>query len=289
MQMVNGRIPGSSEWSQLFIGRVSSVASDFTQAVFNIPPEARMIYILACSGGAGGSAGTTNATTGAGGSSGTITRWYGPTAFLPATLYLRVGSGGKGGSTSGGAGVAGGISNVTISPTASIEHTLVTTTASGGGSGATGGSGGAAATLTNMRMATLGQWFSLGGQAGTNAGANAVTFGATGLIVTGGTGAGSGGSASGALNHPSGSSFTSTAGTANGAGSGFPGRDFVSSKYIGPGLSFFSEGGTGAGDQTGVGGDGGPGSGGGGGSASASNFSNGGNGGPGFIYICCTD
>lgn len=252
MQQNFGRPTGSLQQSQLFVGQVSTVTADFTRATFDIPPTSKMIFILCVGGGGGGSNGTANVNTGAGGGSGSMSTFYGPTYCLPGTLYLRIGAGGKGSQTGSTTTRKGGVSSVLLNPTASVEHTLIY--ANGGnapaaGSG-TGGTAGAAATIANMAAATLGQWTAIIGQAGTNAGANDVTFGSTGIVVTGGTGAGSGGSNAGSILHPTGSPFPTRAGNNTGTSVAPDGLDFIDSLRNGPGMAFFSDGGIGCGGGT---------------------------------------
>jgi hypothetical protein len=82
------------------------------------PRNAKMIEIF-CLGGGGGGARTTNAAGnsggGGGGGSAGIVRGIIPAFLLPDTLYILVGKGGAGGTTSGGNGTAGGISYVSLS------------------------------------------------------------------------------------------------------------------------------------------------------------------------------
>jgi len=80
---------------------------------WNKPRNAKMIEIFCLGGGGGGGQNNlTNPTGAGGGGSGGIVRGIIPAFLLPDTIYILVGKGGVGSSTSNTAGGAGGISYV---------------------------------------------------------------------------------------------------------------------------------------------------------------------------------
>jgi len=289
--------------------------------VWKKPRGARWIHLLGVGGGGGGGTGINTTTTsggGAGGSSGGQTTVMIPAMFVPDTLYIQAGAGGAGVTTSGGLGTAGTITYVCIEPYSTIGPAGTLLLAQGGTSttvAATSTTGGtvptpSAANINGMCLAGRGFYTLLAGQVGA-AGANAGATGAnitpptTGLMVTGGGGAG-GTNGSGA---PAGSIIAITGtlgtdffplpisgGTQNGTGSSVPSgagqSGFASRNFL---FNFGGAAGGGAtdtaGGTAGAGGDGAPGSGGGGGGGMTTTnptIAKGGNGGAGFVYIITT-
>ena len=164
------------------------------------PRNAKMIEIFclgAGGGGGGGGSATGNSSGGAGGGSAGIVRGLVPAFLLPDTLYILVGKGGIGASTTGGIGGAGGISYISTQPSI-IEQVLIckssTVTASGGSST----TGGAAATISTVALSAfgnLGLFTAVAGVAGSNGGLNTGGAGVsqTALatnLTTGGAGGG---------------------------------------------------------------------------------------------------
>lgn len=275
---------------------------------WNRPKNATWIYMLCIGGGAGGGGGLTGGTLnprggGAGGGTGGASRMLMLAQFLPKTLYLLPGFGGKGGTpgTTATAGIAAGRSSINDTPNTlgTVANTVLISgaaAAQGGspGTSAGGALGGAAETLaTNalglyMGMA-IGLTFIPGvvGTAGGILGSNGAsqTYGTSGLLLSGGTGAGS---------LSSGSNVDKAGGPVNGAGL-FPtllgGLAAAGAGQNGIHLEqpWYSTGGTGGGSAgaSGTAANGGNGSyccgGGGGGPGVTGGF--GGDGGPGLIMI----
>jgi hypothetical protein len=163
-----------------------------------------MIQIFCLGGGGSGghaSAAAGNSAGGGGGGSSAIVRGIIPAFLLPDTLYILVGKGGIGPSTSGTTGNSGTNSYIGLQPSVS-EQTLIcksgTGNFSGGGGGATGVAG-AAALISNIPLSAfgnLGLFSAIAGAAGgvgiNAAGTNTPTV-ITALgtnIVTGGQGGG---------------------------------------------------------------------------------------------------
>lgn len=268
------------------------------------PRGVSMLHILCIGAGGNGGAGAVGAAStaagGGGGASGAQASLVVPAIFLPDALYLSVSPG------------AGFSTNISIYPSAVDLSALVLGCASGGNANAasagTGGGGGGAAAVPaigSMRLAGLGFYTLLAGQAGITGGAAiagaALTIPTTGLLVTGGTGGG--GVGNGTSTGFAGGAFTvvgtfppQRGGIPPGsqtvpAGDGSNGYDWV---IPGLGYSYGGTGGastggaaTGAGLKAGMGGAGGVGCGGGGGGGgfTGSTQGLGGRGGPGQIII----
>ena len=161
---------------------------------WNKPRNAKFIEIF-CLGAGGGGARVNGGTTtngGGAGSSGGIVRGLIPAFLLPDTIYILVGKGGAGASTTNTAGGSGGISYIGLQPSTS-EQTLIcksSTTVAGGGS-ATGAGAGAntISTVSLSAFGNLGLFTAIAGVGGTNGtGVNQAAL-ATNLI-TGGCGGG---------------------------------------------------------------------------------------------------
>ena len=173
---------------------------------WNKPRNAKMIEIFCLGGGAGGgqhTVSTGNSFAGGGGASGGIVRGLIPAFLLPDTIYILVGKGGAGPSTSATAGSVGNISYVALQPTTS-EQTLIcksSTTTPGGGGAASGGGGAPTISVVSLSaFGNLGLFTAIAGVAGTNGalttvgtGTNQAALGTN--IVTGGCGGGGKGSA----------------------------------------------------------------------------------------------
>jgi hypothetical protein len=264
------------------------------------PAGCSWIYVFAI--GAGGSAGrfTNGASTAAvgGGGSGSVTRILVPASLLPDILYVRAGAGGVGVTTAGTVGSAGQISYLAIAPNTTAQN-LICTFPPGNGStgGGTGGTGASAATSASGIWINVSLFTSIAGQAGANAAqvANAagssITFGTSGLPVTGGSGGGNGTGNGGDITG-SGLMPTISGGVGTTGGSGNSG--FRQGQNYAPGFKLFPllfSGGTGGGGHTtgtaGNGGNGGYGCGGGGGGSTsgAGTSGNGGSGGDALILI----
>lgn len=284
------------------------------------PRGIKYVYMIAVGGGSSGGCGVNTAATsggGAGGASGSQTALLIPAMFIPDSLYVSCGAGGRQPATlvSGAAGVTGISSVIGIAPnvvTAVPEETLITaaagnptgsaTTTTGG----TAGSAGAAMSIASAFLAGRGRFTGIAGNAGTAGGASTgiggpLTTPSTGICVTGGVGGGgtdgtnprSGGpineitGLTGFEYYPqtlTGGSGAIGATPADNGKSGFQVRNQL--------LNYGGTGGGGAsgtaGGIAGAGGDGAPGCGGGG--AGGSTLTNPtlarpGNGGNGFVYI----
>jgi hypothetical protein len=175
---------------------------------WNKPRNAKMIEIFCLGGGAGGGQGTVitgTSNAGGGGASGGIVRGLIPAFLLPDTIYISVGKGGAGSSTSATAGSVGNISYVALQPTAS-EQTLIckssTTTPGAGGAASGGGNAPTISVISLSAFGNLGLFTAIAGVAGANGGSGATSNGvnqaALGTnIVTGGCGGGGKGSTAG--------------------------------------------------------------------------------------------
>ena len=120
------------------------------------PRNAKFIQIFCLgAGGGGGQNNLSNPTGAGGGGSGGITKGIIPAFLLPDTLYILVGKGGVGSSTSNTAGGAGGISYVGLQPSIS-EQTLVCKSSTAGGGGGGNNSAGAAATVSVVALSAFG-------------------------------------------------------------------------------------------------------------------------------------
>jgi len=186
------------------------------------PRGISMVYMIAIGGGGGGGGGFSGASGtarggGGGGACSGFTTLMMPAIFLPDSLRIIVGDGGRGGAA-GGAGTAGGISYISLGTGAStgiLAPNIVlasggTTPAGGGAAGAGAGTaaGGTAATVSTIVLtgpfSKLGFFSSTGtatnsGYAGIAGGNGGVATGAAGTSITAGAtiplspGAGGGG------------------------------------------------------------------------------------------------
>ena len=259
------------------------------------PPGASLVTLLAIGGGSAGgdghSAAAGNNRGGAGGGgSGGVSRLVIPAMFLPGQLSILVGAGGL----ASGSG-AGNRSYVTLRPSPTFQEDVIvllasTPTAGSNGSAITGGAGGSSLAIAAADAAYLGLgiFTSIAGSSGLAGGTHLggssadLTYGISGINLSGGTG---------------------------GAGVGTANTDFAAGGIIGSGLMpsipggataargndgvalwehFLFSGGTGGGSSGtgtgGNGGNGGPGCGGGGGGGGVTGGT-GGNGGNGLVII----
>lgn len=269
---------------------------------WNKPQGCSWVYMLMIAAGGGGGKGAGGAATvapGGGGSGGHSRLWI-PAFLLPDTLFIRVGNGGLGATTSAN-GSAGTQTYICVQPNTTAANILMTQPGGGGGAGAaaaTAGTAGSAGTATGAVWQGIGLWVSVAGQAGTagsaaaNGAVTAITPGASGIITTGGAGGGNGTAAGGAITAAGfWPAIAGGVGTTGGAGNnGFnQDLDILIFRRLEP-LRF--SGGTGGGGhttgQSGAGGFGGLGGGGGGGgnsSGAGGLAGNGGNGGDGVTII----
>jgi hypothetical protein len=165
------------------------------------PRNAKFIEIFCLGGGAGGAHPILNAGAlvgGGGGGSAGIARGLIPAFLLPDNLYILVGKGGLGATTSNGSGGVGSISYVGLQPSTS-EQTLIckSSTAAPQGGSSTGGSG-AGGTISVPALSAfgnLGLFTVIAGVAGSAGGANTGAVGASQAalatnLTTGGAGGG---------------------------------------------------------------------------------------------------
>ena len=259
------------------------------------PQGITMVSITAIGAGGGGGGGATSGFGGGGGGSGGITRLTIPEMFITDSLIIRVGTGGAEGATDGGTG-GNGLPTFVDQPVPGNGDIYTRVITASGGTGAVGSTGGVAATAAavgDSLYSTLGIWMALGGQGGgngTNLAGTSVTYGVTGLPITGGAGGGGieedtgdvGGSITGAgfvPTNPGGIGNTATYGGTKGVYSLTP---------------FYSTGGNGGGGNidpftspNGGNGNIGSGGGGGGGAFSPALRGTGGKGGDGLVIIQC--
>jgi len=298
-------IPNSQEDIKVFFAK----AGNLGYQTWHKPRKCNFVYIISIDGGGGGSSGYTNTTLGtSGGGAGSVTRALIDSKFIPDTLLVKVGRGGKGGAAQFSAGTAqntgatGEVSGIFVA-TSQVNSQSTGNNASsflGGFSTAAGGSlssgAGAAATIAGASfLVGLINFVSIAGTSGANANTSVTPVDIqplTSQINTGGAGGGgprtiidtayNGGSINSSSFSPriAGGIGDAALGT-NGA------HGFTSWK------PFFSTGGAGGGGASGSacfggrGGDGGIGSGGGaGGSVPASSTTGaGGDGGDGIVII----
>jgi hypothetical protein len=172
------------------------------------PRGSRMLWLIAVGGGGAGGNSNNNSTSaggGGGGGSGAQSSVILPSAFVPDTLFIQAGRGGKAVNTEGATGAAGLVTYVTIEPntTLTANNTILFANGGSGGVGTTGtgagtgGAGGVVATIANMPLAGRGIYQFFAGQAGTAGGngttptaGTALTLPTSGLMVSGGTGGG---------------------------------------------------------------------------------------------------
>ena len=280
------------------------------------PRGISMIYITCIGGGGGGRSGwcadSNTRSGGAGGGSSGFSTLLIPAMVLPDVLYVAVGRGGAGGASvtlvnNAAAGSNGIGSFVSIAPsTAAIYVACFANGGSGAGNNVVGANtaglaAGVATQANNALMSGLGQFFALAGHsgaAGPTGTATALSYPATGLLLSGG-GAGGGGNGftGGNLNVPT--SFPGFPLFGNGRDGGLAAS---TANPGGDGLSLFqplmSIGGAGGGSSSSItsgvgrggrGGNGGIGCGGGGGGAGPSGTGSGagGKGGDGLVIIQC--
>lgn len=289
---------------QYFVG--SNTSGQYTYPTWQKPRGVNWVYILIVGGG--GSGGTCTAATssagGGGGGSGGQASVLIASSRLPETLFLALGPGGLGPSAATTSGAAGSTSYVMVSDYSdvSVSGWGIIAQASGGAGGiansSTAAAGGAASITQGMQRLYI-TGTALTGHTG-GQGNIAVLPPTTGLMVTGGTGGGPGGSVAGPGGQFSvvtqafpGPYFPPTAMFAPAAVVGIPAGDGGS----GPILPFklMNYGGLGGGGASatsgglaGAGGEGSPGCGGGGSGGATlvnSTIRKAGNGGPGFCYI----
>jgi hypothetical protein len=276
------------------------------------PSNAKMISVFVIGGGAGGGSGnvasSNNVTKNAGGGGGSSAYTYAtfPAFCFPDTVYIQVGSGGRGGTqgTTAVNGSPGSISYISSTPaiTSSIDIILASaTTAPGGGNGAGGaGSAGGIFTLAGSfvaQMAMVSGAAGVGGGSGGNPGGSITPT----LIIT--PGAGGGGCNSVGLPFVGGSinAYGIVPSLAGGAAgpiqtstvAGGDGQDGISWLNESGNPMFFTGGSGGGASGSGRGGKGGNGAygcgggGGGGGLSTGGGNGGGGNGGDGLVIITC--
>ncbi len=262
--------------------------------LYEVPDTAVFLEILAVgSGGSGrqGFNGTAGAAKGGGpgGGSGGISKLLIRTEFLPKQLYIQCGGGPPSGNS-------GNPTNVHLTPnnfSSAVDRLLQASggglgTAANGAGGTAGGTGGAVVSAANSGpWSALGEYISVAGQNGANGGTataagSAITFGNTGVFITGGSGGGGCTTTTFAGGNITGTGLIQTLlGGVAAAGLGENGL------WLERPLTFL--GGTGGGSSNaatgGRGGDGAFGCGGGGGGAGVGVGVDGGNGGPGFCII----
>ena len=265
---------------------------------WNKPRNAKFIEIFCLGGGAGGGVATISGFAkngGSGGGSGGIVRGLIPAFLLPDTLYILVGKGGIGSSTSNTAGGSGGISYISLQPSTS-EQTLIckSSTLAATSAQVAGAAGGTISVVSLSAFGNLGLFTSIAGVAGGNGGANTggagVSQAALGTNLTTG-GAGGGGATNTAGVWASGGSITAASAilTTQVSGGQTVGAD-GNSGYgtLQPFCGTGGSGGAGRDGSTGAGGNGGNGfygCGGGGAGASSTVVPKAGNGGDGLVII----
>lgn len=185
----------------------------YQSTTWTIPQGATRLHIVCIGGGGGGGGGLTGASAsarggGGGGGSGAISTLSINRRFLPDALNIVIGAGGTGSPGSGSGGGNGSSSYVeTIRSTASFLTTptdivsiLVRANGGNGGNagtnvaGGTGGAAGAAAGVTVQTLDKIGESSTIIGQQGGTGGAQTgaegpqLSYGATGIPITGGGG-----------------------------------------------------------------------------------------------------
>lgn len=182
-------IPSQQQNTTIFYATSGS-----TWQTWSKPRNAKMIEIFCLGGGGSGAQNGNNSTGPGGGGSAGITRGIIPAFLLPDTIYIQVGKGGIGPSTTG-AGRPGGISYVGLQPSIS-EQTLIckssTSTAGGGAQASSPGGGATQAVVSLSAFGNLGLFTSIAGVNGTaggvSGGAGSSTTGLSTILVTGGCG-----------------------------------------------------------------------------------------------------
>lgn len=208
-----------------------STVTNVQWSTYQVPSWANFINILCIGGGAGSGGGFTRTAGTAGGGGGTggssaVTRVTVPAMFLPSTLFIQVGAGGKGVASGGGTAGSGVLSYVSIAPNITATNVLAVSGNAapvGGGTGTAAavgalGAAGTVATIANMPLAGMGHFDVVAGVAG----------------VAGGAVAGGNGTQNGIPT----SSCITTAGT---AGAGTTSADFAGGQWIAITDSFLSQ------------------------------------------------
>jgi hypothetical protein len=277
--MWNDALPrnGITNWSYFTPAGTSAAFTNSWQSWMK-PAGCSWVYIFGIgSGGAGGNGNNAVPCSGGGGGSGSVTRLLIPATFVPDILYVRP----AGGNNDINSTAASRASYISIAPNNTAQNLILTVTAGSGGFNNTAGSGAAAATFGSGIWMNSGLFTSIAGQSGgagvttIDTAGGSVTFGASGLPVTGGggggRGSGAGGSVIGAGLLPTRSGGAGTTG-GNGENGFRQGQNFAPGFKLFPLL--FSGGAGGGGISTGTAGVGGRGSwgcgGGGGGMANSS-------------------
>ena len=143
---------------------------------WNKPRNAKFIEIFCLGAGGGGGHSSFSGGSvagGGGGASGGIVRGIIPAFLLPDNLYVLVGKGGTGASTSPSSGGSGGISYIGIQPSI-LDQLLVcksSSTVAGGGGTQAGGTAPIIAGITTFSFANLGLFTAIAGVAGVPGGA----------------------------------------------------------------------------------------------------------------------
>lgn len=265
------------------------------------PPGASMIYIFMIASGGGGSrvadGAVTTTAAGAGGGCGGTSRMLIPATFLPDVIYVQPGVGGLGATAPSTNGTNGATSYVSVEP--SISGGDVIFQQEGGRASinqTVSGAAGPVGVITSGFFASLGLWFSRGGQNGGNGGIPSGGLVATGneqgIITTAGSGGGRGSGVGGTINATG--IFPAVSAVAAQGANGSDGfqKGLILGSGLKSGILYFTGGvggnGTTAASAAGKGGDAAYGGGGGGGGASTNaggTSGNGGNGGDGLIII----
>lgn len=262
-------------------------------------------FLIGAGGGGGKPDNGTLSVAAGGGASGSIAAFLVPEFVLPDILYIRVGVGGLGATTSGN-GDFGGDTEIFSDPEI---FTLISLGGSGNGSGGASNLGGTMSSFVNVNGYQMGisirpesPYYTVG-QAGSNGAASAnlsgtsSLWGGNGLIVCGGAGGGNGTGSGGSITTSNVDIPSILGGAGSTGGNGYNGFGYGQPiKYTNntsnplPLLTF--TGGAGGGGHTtgqaGRGGNGGYGCGGGGGGSctnAAGLAGNGGNGGDGLVII----
>ena len=271
------------------------------------PKGVKFIQMYLIGGGGGGSSGYTNNTStvrlgGGGGGGSSQSMGIFPSYVLPDTLYISVGMGGNG-QTSSISGTSGGISYVSVMPNILPINVILASSNSGAtcSNVQTGGVAGSVFTAVNGILSNLGIITTNGGGNGANGGTQASSPGGNtslymtsggaggGAITSGNTTANGGGVSAGSLNPTISGGITT--GILNGISN--PYNYFSDGNISMKNPMLFSGGLGGASSTTSNGGNGGNGSygcgGGGGGASTIGNGigGNGGNGGNGLVIITC--
>jgi len=296
-------IPNSQQDIKIFYAN----SGGFGYQTWQKPRKCNFVYIISIDGGGGGSSGRVatdaNATSGlAGGGSGAVTRALIDSKFVPDTLYIKVGKGGKGGAAAtvnfntGGSAEASGVfasSRLSSQGLANPFFSFLGGYTPSSGGGLTVGTGASATTTSTSYQVTLTTFTSTAGISSAATASSTtpteiqplasqiVTAGCTGAPITSGS----------AFNGGSINSSSFSLRIAGGIGDAALGTD--GSNGFTSWNPFFSTGGAGGGNAhtsggvAGKGGNGGIGSGGGAGGSAASGSTSGagGDGGDGVVII----